>query len=114
MRALSIACGPGDELVPRIVAGAMKTWLRPLQVLMAGPTLLFLTTLTAMLFWNPDVSFHYSNRITFGLLLFTVGGRGGGLKEKVGRFERVSWPMIALTIVVLISRVGKPVDEDTW
>jgi O-antigen ligase len=92
----------------------MKTWLRPLQVLMAGPTLLFLTTLTAMLFWNPDVSFHYSNRITFGLLLIAVAGRSVVLKGKVVRFERVSWPMIALTIVVLTSMVGKPIDEDTW
>ena len=113
MRELSIAVTPGGELGPRIVTWVIKSWLYLLQALVAIPTLLFLAALTAMLFWNSDTFFHNLNRVTFGLLLIAVVGRGVVLNQPVLRFERVSWPMIALMIVVLISMIGKPIDEDT-
>ena len=114
MRALSIAAMREEELVSGLLPGAIKTSLRPLQALIAAPTLLFLTALTAMLFCHPDVSFHRLNRVTFTLLILGVVGRAVVLKQVVLRFDRVSWPMIALTAVVLISLVGRPVDEETW
>jgi putative inorganic carbon (hco3(-)) transporter len=114
MPAPSIVTEPEDGLGPRILAGALESWLRPLQALIAVPTVLFLTALTAMLFWNPDVSFHYLNRISFALLLIAVVGRAVVLKHAVLRLERASWPMIALTVVVSASMVGKPIDDDTW
>jgi len=114
MPALSIATIREEELVSGLLPGAIKSSLRPLQALIAAPTLLFLTALTAMLFCHPDVSFHRLNRVTFALLIVGVVGRAVVLKQVVLRFERVSWPMIALTAVVLISLVGRPIDEDTW
>jgi O-antigen ligase len=102
------------DLVSGLLSGAIKSSLRPLQTLIAAPTLLFLTALTAMLFCHPDVSFHRLNRVTFALLIVGVVGRAVVLKQEVLRFDRVSWPMIALTAVVLISLVGRPVDDDTW
>ena len=97
-----------------LLARAIKSSLHPLQTLIAAPTLLFLTALTAMLFCHPGVSLHRLNRVTFALLIVGVIGRAVVLKQEVLRFDRVSWPMIALTAVVLISLVGRPVDEDTW
>ena len=114
MRALSIAARPEDEQASRFLAGALKSSLRPLQALIAAPTLLFLTALTAMLFCNPDVSFHRLNRVTFALLIVGVVGRAVVLKQEVFRFERVTWPMIGLTAVVLISLVCRPVYEEIW
>lgn len=114
MRALSIETIREEELVSGLLPGAIKSLLRPLQALIAAPTLLFLTALTAMLFCHPDVSFHRLNRVTFALLIMGVIGRAAVLKREVLQFDRVSWPMIALTAVVLISLVGRPVDEDTW
>ena len=114
MRALSIAAVRRDELASRFLVGVIKSSLRPLQALIAAPTLLFLTALTAMLFCHPDVSFHRLNRVTFAVLAIGVIGRSVVLKQEVLRLDRVSWPMIALMAVVLISLVGRPVDEDTW
>ncbi len=114
MRALSIAARREEELVSGLLPGAIKTLLRPLQALIAAPTLLFLTALTAMLFCHPDVSFHRLNRVSFALLIVGVVGRAVVLKQEVLWLERATWPMIALTAVVLISLVGRPIDEDTW
>jgi O-antigen ligase len=114
MQALSIVATREEELVSGLLPGVIKTSLRPLQALIAAPTLLFLTALTAMLFCHPDVSFHRLNRVTLALLAVGVVGRAVVLKQEVLRFDRVSWPMIALTALVLISLVGRPVDEDTW
>jgi len=114
MGALSIAATREDELASGFLAGAIKSSLRPLQALIAAPTLLFLTALTAMLFCHPDVSFHKLNRVTFALLVVGVVSRALVLKQKVFRFERASWPMAALTAIVLISLAGRPIDDDTW
>ena len=114
MRALSIAAAREDQLTAGFLAGAIKSSLRPLQALIAAPTLLFLTALTAMLFCHPDVSFHKLNRVTFALLVVGVVCRAVVLKQEVFCFERVTWPMIGLTAVALISLVGRTVDEDTW
>jgi O-antigen ligase len=114
MRALSIAAAREDQLTAGFLAGAIKSALRPLQALIAAPTLLFLTALTAMLFCHPDVSFHKLNRVTFALLVVGVVCRAVVLKQEVFCFERVTWPMIGLTAVALISLVGRTVDEDTW
>jgi O-antigen ligase len=114
MRVLAIATSPDDEFASRILATGIKGWLFPLRALMTVPTLLFLGTLTAMLFWNAGGSFHSLNRIAFGLLVLAVVGRGVVLKREILRLERASWPMVALIIAVLISMIGKPIDEDTW
>jgi len=114
MPAFSIGATRDDELAPGIAAGAIRSWVWPLQALIAAPTLLFLTALTAMLFCHPELSFHRVSRLAFGLLVLGTVGRAVVLKREVFRLERASWPMIALTILVLISLIGRPTDEDTW
>jgi O-antigen ligase len=114
MRALSVAAIREDELAWGFLASAIRNSLRPFQALIAAPTLLLLAALTAMLFCHPDVSFHRLNRVTFALLVAGVVGRAVVLKQEVQWFARASWAMMALTAVVLISLVGRPVDEDTW
>lgn len=114
MRALSIAVAREGQAGSAFLAGAVKNGLRPLQALIAAPPLLFLTALTAMLFSHPDVPFHRLNRVTFGLLVVAVLARTVVFRQDLLRLERASRPMIALTIVVLISLTGRPVDEDTW
>jgi O-antigen ligase len=114
MRAFSIAATLEEELVSGLLPGAIKSLLRPLQALIATPTLLFLAALTAMLFCHPDVPFHRLNRVMFALLIVGIVGRAVVLKQEALRFDRVSWPMVALTVLVMISLVGRPIDEDTW
>jgi putative inorganic carbon (hco3(-)) transporter len=114
MRAFSIAATREEELVSGLLPGAIKSLLRPLQALIATPTLLFLAALTAMLFCHPDVPFHRLNRAMFALLITGIVGRAVILKQEALRFDRVSWPMVALTALVMISLVGRPIDEDTW
>src|ERR1700681_4328966 len=54
---------------------AMRAVLRPMQLLMAAPSLLFLAALTAMLLRHPDVAFYEIDRVAFGLLFLGVMGR---------------------------------------
>jgi hypothetical protein len=114
MPALSIADTRDDELASDLVACGIRSWLWPLRALIANPIFLFLLALTAMLFCHPDVSFHRLSRVMFGLLVLGIVGRAVVSKKEVFRLERASWPMIALTILVLISLIGRPTDEATW
>lgn len=113
MPALSIvACK--YEFGSGLLAGAIRSWLRPVQALIAAPSILFIIALTAMLFCHPDFSFHRLSSFTFGLLVLGVVGRALFLKQNIFRCERASLAMIALTILVLIRLINQPVDEDTW
>lgn len=97
-----------------LLAGAIRSWLRPVQALIAAPSILFIIALTAMLFCHPDFSFHRLSSFTFGLLVLGVVGRALFLRQNIFRCERASLAMIALTILVLIRLINQPVDEDTW
>ena len=93
-------------------AFAARCALRPLQALMAAPTLLFLAALTAMLLRHPDVSFYEIDRIAFGLLVVGVVGRAIVHRQKLA-IERASWPMLGLTLLALASLIGQPLDNET-
>jgi O-antigen ligase len=88
--------------------------LRPLQALMAAPTLLFLGALTAMLLRHPDVAFYEIDRVAFGLLVVGVAGRAVVLRQRLFVMERVTWPMLGLTALALASVIGQPFDNETW
>jgi O-antigen ligase len=83
--------------------------IRPLQALIAVPTLLFLAALAAMLLRHPDVSFYEIDRVAFGLLVVGVGMRVIALRQPLF-VERASWPMLGLTILALASAIGHPFD----
>ena len=100
----------GTELF--VLAG--QVLLRPLQALMAAPTLLFLAALTAMLLRHPDVAFYEIDRVAFCLLVVGVAGRTVVLRQRLLVIERVTWPMLGLTSLALASLIGQPFDSETW
>jgi putative inorganic carbon (hco3(-)) transporter len=93
---------------------ASQVVLRPLQALMAAPTLLFLAALTAMLLRHPDVAFYEIDRVAFGLLVVGVSGRAVVLRQRLFVMERITWPMLGLTALALASVIGQPFDNETW
>lgn len=96
------------------VVWLIETLLRPLHLLISAPVLLFLLALTAMLLRHPDVQFYEIDRVAFGLLMVGVLARAVVLRQSVLVFERASWPMIALTLLALLSVAGRPFDHETW
>jgi O-antigen ligase len=100
----------GDEFSVR----AARIVLRPMQALMAAPSLLFLTALTAMLLRHPDVSFYEIDRVAFGLLVVGVVGRAIVLRQRLFVVQRMTLPMIGLTAMALASVVRQPFDNETW
>ena len=88
--------------------------LRPLQILMAAPTWLFLLALTAMLLRPPDVRFYQMDRVAFGLVVVGVSARAVCLRQRLFAVEGVTWPMAGLTFLALISVAGQPFDPEAW
>jgi len=88
--------------------------LKPIQLLISAPSVLFLATLTAMLLRHPDVQFLQIDRIAFLLLVIGVVGRAVVLRQPLLVFERASWPMMGLTLLALLSVAGQPFDHETW
>ena len=100
---------------PEEFAGrAVTVLLRPLQAIMALPSLLFLAALAAMLFRHPDVSFYEVDRVAFGLLVLAVVGKAVVLRQRLCRVERATLPMVALTVLAVASVAGQPFDNQTW
>jgi putative inorganic carbon (HCO3(-)) transporter len=91
---------------------AVQTVLRPMQWLIAAPSLLFLAALTAMLLRHPDVQFYEIDRIAFGLLVIGAVGRAIVERQRLVKLERISWPMLGLTTLALISLIGQPFDHE--
>jgi hypothetical protein len=88
--------------------------LKPVQVLMAAPSMLFLAALAAMLLRHPDVPFYAIDRVAFGLLVAGVAARAIVLRQRLFVMERASWPMLGLTLLAVASVAGQPFDNETW
>ena len=99
-----------QELPAKVTATA----LRPLQILTAVPSLLFLLALTAMLLRHPDVRFYEIDRVAFGLLVVGVLARAVVLRQPIFVIEGATWPMIGLVLLALISLAGQPFDREAW
>ena len=95
-------------------ARATATALRPLQILTAVPSLLFILALTAMLLRHPDVRFYQVDRVAFGLLVVGVLARAVVLRQPIFAIEGAIWPMIGLILLALISLAGQPFDREAW
>jgi len=95
-------------------ARAITAFLRPIQLLVAAPAILFLVALTAMLLRHPDVSFYEIDRVAFGLLVVGMLARALVLRKPLFQIERASWPMLGLTLLALTSIVSQPFDNETW
>jgi O-antigen ligase len=114
MQAVSLPAARREGLAALFAAGAAKLALRPLQAVMAAPTLLFLAALTAMLLRQPDVRFYEIDRVAFALLVAGVVGRAVVFREPLFVMERATWPMIGLTLLALASVASQPFDNETW
>jgi putative inorganic carbon (HCO3(-)) transporter len=95
-------------------AHSVPALLKPLQMLMAAPSLLFLGALAAMLLRHPDVPFYAIDRVAFGLLVAGVLARAIVLRQRLLVMERASWPMAGLTVLAVVSVAGQPYDNEAW
>ena len=100
--------------VPALAHWTVVTAFRPLHALVAAPAILFLTTLTVMLFRPPDLQFYSLDRVAFLLLLFVVLLRALGLRRPVQVADPAMWPMAALLLLGLGSLLGQPYDAQSW
>lgn len=105
-----------------VASVCVKALLRPIQLLVSAPAILFLAALTAMLMRPPDVEFFPIDRLVFGLLIFGVVVRMLVLRRGPGqehgqewfRFQRATWPMLGLTLLATLSLASQPYDPETW
>jgi putative inorganic carbon (hco3(-)) transporter len=88
--------------------------LRPLHALIVAPALLFLATLTLMLFHPPDFNFHSIDRFAFALLILVVLLRVCVLQRPVHFDAPATWPMLALLFLAFYGAVSQPNDAETW
>lgn len=103
-----------DPWGTRPATRGLQLGLRPLQVLFAAPSWLFLAALTAMLLRHPDVPFYEIDRVAFGLLVVAVVGRAMVLRQPLLVIERASWPMLGLALLALASVIGRHFDNEVW
>ena len=114
MQAVSLPAANSDSRGQEWIGRALAAGLRPLQLLMQTPSLLFLVALTAMLLRHPDVPFFALDRIAFGLLVLAVVGRALVLRQPLFIADRATWPMLGLTVLAVLSVLGQPFDNETW
>ena len=113
MQPVSLRAAPSEVAVD-FLAGAGRIILLPLQALIAAPTLLFLAALTAMLLRHPDVAFYEIDRVALGLLVVGVVGQAVVLRQRLFVMERVTWPLMGLTVLALAGVIGQPFEHETW
>lgn len=114
MEAVSVRAGTRGKWAADAGAPVVAALLKPIQMLMAAPSLLFLGTLTAMLLRHPDVAFYAIDRVAFGVLVAGVLGRAIALRQPLFVMERASWPMAGLTALAVASVAAQPFDNETW
>ena len=92
----------------------MKSALRPLQVFLIAPPLLFLAMLTAMLLRHQNVDFYEIDRVAFCVLVIALVGRVMVLRQRLLVVERITWPMLALSALTVGAVVRQPFNTETW
>jgi len=98
----------------RLAVWIIELALRPLQLLASAPLALFLAALTAMLLRHSDVDFYPIDRLAFGLLVISVITGAVIRRESFFHAERITWPMLALTSLAVVSAIGQPFNSETW
>jgi len=96
------------------VVRSVEAVLRLLVFLMSIPSWLFLAALTAMLMRSPEVQFYAIDRVAFGVLVVGAVGRALVQRRRMPIIERATWPMLAITLLALVSVAGQPFDVETW
>ncbi|MGA9039567.1 MAG: O-antigen ligase family protein [Terriglobales bacterium] len=111
--------GLARRVSPRTWATEATQWstvtaLRPLHALMVSPSLIFLGTLTIMLFRPPDVQFYSLDRVALLLLVFVVLLRAMALRKSLWVAGPVTWPMLGLLLLGLGGVLSQPYEADNW
>ena len=89
-------------------------FLRPLQMAMAHPSVIYVAALGVFLFRHPDVDNFYADRIVFCGLCFVVAMRVLALREKIPFRAGMSLPMLGLTGLAVLRAARAPFDAATW
>jgi putative inorganic carbon (hco3(-)) transporter len=100
---------PSDLLAWFIRAGA-----RPIQALVATPSLLFMAVIGLMLFHPPDYRFPPYDRIAFVALVLVVLLRICVLRTPIILPRPVTWPMLGLVMLALCGVSSQPYDPEIW
>ena len=114
MQAISLRGERPGGVVETLGLWITKAALRPVQALMAWPSLLFLLALTAMLLRHPDVAFYEIDRVATALLIVGAVGRALVLRQRLFVFERICWPMFGLLVLTIGSALRQPFENETW
>jgi O-antigen ligase len=97
-----------------LAASIVGLVLRPLQALLAAPSLLFLAVLAVMLFRPPDLSLFCIDRALFVLLIAVVLLRSFLQHQPLLLVSSATWPMIGLLVLALGSALVQPFTAQTW
>ncbi len=100
--------------VPALVHWTAITACRPLHALVAAPAIVFLASLTVMLFRPPDLSFYWLDRIALLLLMFVALLRVLVLRGRTTLSSPPMWPMAALVLLGFTSLLAGPYDAQDW
>ena len=88
--------------------------LRPLQLGLAFPSVLYLAAMTVFLFRPPDLDFYHADRIALGVLIFFVALRSLALRERIPFVAGLSLPMLGLVVLAVVRASREPFDAQTW
>jgi O-antigen ligase len=88
--------------------------LQPLRALIATPSLLFLTTLTLMLFRPANIGLFPCDRVAFFLLVFVASLRILLLKEGFPVSFSFTLPMLGLSALALAGNWKQPYSAEAW
>jgi putative inorganic carbon (HCO3(-)) transporter len=88
--------------------------LRPLQIGLAFPSVIYLVTLTVFLFRPPDLDFYHADRIALSVLVFVVGLRLLALREAIPFVAGISLPLGGLVVLAIVRALREPFDAQTW
>lgn len=114
MRASPLFATTAEKFEEHCVVWAARGVLRPIQLLIAAPSILFLAALAAMLLRPSDVRFYEIDRVAFAALLLAVVARSIVLRRSIVVLERASWPMMGLVLLALADVASQPFDYETW
>jgi O-antigen ligase len=87
---------------------------RSLHALIVAPSLLFLATITVMLFRPPDIQLYWLDRISLLLLVFVVLLRALVLRQSLRVAGLLTWPMFSLLLLALFSLLAQPYEPQNW
>lgn len=89
-------------------------FLRPLQIGVAFPDVLYLLAMTVFLFRPPDLDLYHADRIALGALVFFAALRLLALREPIPFVAGLTLPMLGLVSLAVLRALREPFDTQTW